>query len=128
MVTGHAAGPRAASNDLDGGVTTMRSRAIALPADAADFGSLSFRYYLAHRPKSTADDYLRVMIEGEDGTRTTVFERLGSSRDVDAVWARASVSLADWAGQTIHLVVVACDGGPGNLLEAAVDNIRIRGT
>ena len=128
MVTGHAAGPRAASNDLDGGVTTMRSRAIALPADAADFGSLSFRYYLAHRPKSTADDYLRVMIEGEDGTRTTVFERLGSSRDVDAVWARASVSLADWAGQTIHLVIAACDGGPGNLLEAAVDNIRIRGT
>jgi carboxypeptidase T len=128
LVTGYAAGRRATSNDLDGGVTTIRSRAITLPADPADYGSLTFRYYLAHRPKSSPDDYLRVMVEGEDGERTTVFERLGSARDVDATWALAKVSLADWAGQTIHLVIAACDGGPANLLEAAVDDIRIRAT
>ncbi len=126
LVTGYAAGRRATSNDLDGGVTTIRSHAIELPADAADFGALTFRYYLAHRPASTKDDYLRVLVEGEDGVRTTVFERLGSSHDVDAAWASASVSLADWAGQTIHLVVAAADEGRANLLEAAVDNIRIR--
>jgi hypothetical protein len=57
-----------------------------------------------------------------------VFERLGSARDVDAAWSLAKVSLADWTGQTIHLVIAACDGGPANLLEAAVDDIRIRGT
>ncbi len=126
LVTGYAAGKHATSNDLDGGVTTIRSRSISLPADAADVGRLTFRYYLAHRPKSSAADYLRVIVEGADGTRTTVFERLGSPRDVDAVWSSASVSLADWAGQTIHLVLAAADAGPANLLEAAVDDIRIR--
>ncbi len=126
LVTGAAAGAKATSNDLDHGVTSIRSRAITLPADAADYGRLTFLYSFAHARTSSADDYLRVMVEAEDGTRTTVFERIGSPRDVDAAWTSASASLADWAGQTIHLVLVACDGGRGNLLEAAVDDIRIR--
>jgi carboxypeptidase T len=126
LVTGYAAGRRATSNDVDGGETTIRSRAIELPADPADVGSLTFRYYLAHSSKSSSTDYLRVLVEGEDGVRTTVFERLGSPRDVDAAWASASASLDDWAGQKIRLVVAAADKGRGNLLEAAVDDIRIR--
>jgi hypothetical protein len=126
LVTGAKAGPRAGSNDLDHGETTVRSRSITLPSDPAAYGPLTFAYYLAHTAKSTSADYLRVMVEGEDGTRTTVFERRGSAHDVDASWTSASASLADWAGQTIHLVVTARDGGRGNLLEAGIDDIRIR--
>ena len=126
LVTGAAAGARVGSNDVDGGVTTIRSRAIALPADPAEYGPLTFRYTFAHAATSSVADYLRVMVEAEDGTRTTVFEQRGSAHDVDASWASASASLADWAGQTIHLVVAARDGGRGNLVEAAVDDIRIR--
>ena len=37
-----------------------------------------------------------------------------------------SRSLAAWAGQTIHLVVEATDGANDSLVEAAIDDIRIR--
>jgi hypothetical protein len=125
-VTGAAAGSTAASGDLDGGLTTIRSRSIRLPEDPAAFGNLTLRYYLAHDARATTADYLRVLVEAEDGTRTVVLEELGGPEDDDAIWASASVSLADWAGQSIRLVLAARDGGSGNLVEAAVDDIRIR--
>jgi hypothetical protein len=34
--------------------------------------------------------------------------------------------VAAWAGQAIHLVFEATDGGRANIVEAAVDDIRIR--
>ncbi|MEW6225692.1 MAG: M14 family zinc carboxypeptidase [Chloroflexota bacterium] len=126
LVTGAAAGRTAAYGDIDGGVTSIRSRRIALPADPAEFGNLTFRYYLAHRANATSDDWLRVIVEAEDGTQTVVAEVLGTPNDNDAAWASASVSLADWAGQAIRLIVAAQDGGSGSLVEAAVDDIRIR--
>jgi carboxypeptidase T len=126
LVTGAAAGSTALSNDLDGGLTTIRSRTIRLPEDPAAFGSLTFRYYLAHDARATTADYLRVLVETENGARTVVFEERGGPEDDDAAWASASVSLAAWAGQSIRLVVAARDGGGGNLVEAALDDIRIR--
>ncbi len=123
LVTGALAGAKPGSNDLDGGVTTVRSTRIALP-DAV--GRLTFRYYLAHGAASSADDWLRVWVEAEDGTRTLVLEELGASNDDDAAWASASVALDAWAGQSIRLVVGAADGGRGNLVEAAIDDVRIR--
>jgi len=34
--------------------------------------------------------------------------------------------MAPWAGQTVRIVIGAADGGRGNLVEAAVDDVRIR--
>ncbi len=126
LVTGAAAGSSAAANDVDGGRTTIRSRAIRLPDDPAAYGSLTFRYSFAHAASATSADRFRVMVEDETGSVSTVFEQLGAARDRDATWATASVSLAPWAGQSVRLVVEARDGGHGNLVEAAVDDIRIR--
>jgi len=126
LVTGAAAGSGASANDLDGGTTTMRSRPITLSADAAAYGPLTFRYYLAHGTSSSPDDSLRVIVEAEDGTPSVVFEELGAGNDDDGAWASASRSLAAWAGQTIHLVIEATDGGEESLVEAGVDDIRIR--
>jgi len=126
LVTGGLAGPEAGANDVDGGVTSIRSRRISLPADPAEFGNLTFRYYLAHRSNSSTADYLRVMVEAEDGSETIVFEERGGPEDDDAAWATANLSLSDWAGQTIRLVVAARDGGRKSLVEAAVDDVRIR--
>ena len=126
LVTGGAAGSTVSANDLDGGTTTMRSRAVTLPSDASAFGRLTFRYYLAHRANSSSADSLRVLVEAEDGTRTPVFEEKGAANDDDAAWASGSVSVADWAGQTIRLVVEATDGAGESLVEAAIDDIRIR--
>jgi hypothetical protein len=126
MVTQPVAGSSVNSGDVDGGVTTVRSRAIKLPADAAAIGALTFRYYLAHGSNSGSTDYFRVLVEAENGSKTPVFSEFGAANDDDAVWASASVSLAPWAGQTIRLILAAADRGPASLVEAAVDDIRIR--
>jgi hypothetical protein len=55
-----------------------------------------------------------------------VFEERGAANDDDAAWASASVSMAPWAGQTVRIVVGAADGGRGSLVEAAIDDVRIR--
>lgn len=126
LVTGAAAGIAAGANDVDGS-TTIRSRTITLPADPAAYGSLLFRYTFAHDAAATADDALRVMVETGDGTRTTVFEQLGTPGVArDAAWTPAVVDLSGFAGQAIRLVVEATDGGDDGVVEAALDDIRIR--
>jgi hypothetical protein len=126
LVTGGPAGAGATTYDLDGGTTTMRSRPITLPANASAFGPLTFRYYLAHGSNSSAGDSLRVLVEAENGERTAVLVEKGAANDDDAAWAFASKSVAAWAGQTIRIVVEATDGAGESLVEAAVDDIRIR--
>ena len=126
LVTGPVAGPYSNSYDVDGGVTTARSRAITLPADPAGIGSLTFRYYLAHTNNSTSADYFQMIVEAQDGTRTVVVEERGARTNDDGSWGSATISMAAWAGQQIHLIVAACDGAGGSLVEAAVDDVRIR--
>jgi hypothetical protein len=126
LVTGAAAGKRARANDLDGGVTTIRSRPITLPDDPADYGRLTFSYVFAHSADSSDADWFRVLVQAEDGTRTVVFEVLGQPNNLNGSWRTGSASLSDWAGQTIRIVLSAKDGANGNLVEAEVDNVRIR--
>jgi carboxypeptidase T len=126
LVTGTAAGTNANANDVDGGTTSIRGRPITLPADPAAFGLLTIRYSFAHDAASTAEDSFQVLVETGDGTQTPVFTVAGGAANRDASWAYGSASLAPWAGQTIRLVFAATDGGANNLVEAAVDDIRIR--
>lgn len=124
LVTGAAAGGTVTSNDLDG-TTTIRSRPIRLPDDPANVGDLVFRYTFAHGVSATADDALRVKIQAEDDSLTTVFEVTGSGADRDAAWATGRASLDAFAGQTIRVVFEAVDGADDSLVEAAVDTVRI---
>jgi carboxypeptidase T len=126
FVTGLPAGADANANDLDG-ETSVATGAIDLPADSADYGALSFRWYLAHSAGSSEADALRVFIvDTATDERTMVFEALGQAADIDASWQSTSVDLAPFAGRTIRILFVALDGGPNNLLEAGLDDIRIR--
>ena len=122
LVTGWAAGDGPASFDIDGGVTSIRSAAIPVPAAV---GSLTFRYYLAHASNSSADDYLRVHVEDAGGTRTRVFQELGAANTDTPGWASASIPMAPWAGQTVRIVIEAADRGGASVVEAAVDDVRI---
>jgi hypothetical protein len=122
LVTGAAAGSTSSANDVDGGVTSIRSPGIALPSVV---GRLTFRYYLAHASTSTAADTFRAFVEESDGTRTLVRAESGAANTDRPAWASASVSLTPWAGQTIRIVFVATDGGPDSLVEAAVDDVRV---
>jgi aminopeptidase S len=121
LVTGPLAGSSAGTHDIDGGVTSIRSPAIALPSTGTL--TLAFSYYLAHGSNSSSADFLRVRIIGS--TTTTVFEMRGAGTDTDAVWRTTSVSLNPFAGQSIWILIEAADAGVPSLVEAAIDDVTI---
>ena len=45
--------------------------------------------------------------------------------DVDGAWRTASVPIDALAGTAIHLRFIAEDGGPDNLVEVEIDDIRV---
>ena len=122
FVTGAAAGSSSTANDLDGR-TTIRSTAITLPATTGQ--RLTFAYVFAHSAASTSSDSLRAIVERADGSQVQVFRVSGKHADVDGAWRTASISMAAFAGTTVHLRFVATDGGPGNLVEVELDDIRV---
>jgi hypothetical protein len=121
-VTGAAAGASASSNDLDG-KTTIRSAPIDLPS--APGQRLTFAYVFAHSKGSTSADSLRAIVERSDGSQVLVAKVAGRSVDVDGTWRTASISLDAFAGTTVRLRFEATDGGPDNLLEVELDDIRV---
>jgi carboxypeptidase T len=121
LVTGASAGAAPGDFDIDGGVTSIRSPAITLPASGNL--SLSFSYYLAHATNSSSADFLRVSIVG--ATTTTVFQELGAATDDDAAWATGTVNLNSYAGQTVRILIEAADASGASLVEAAVDDVRV---
>jgi carboxypeptidase T len=121
LVSGRLAGKTAASNDVDGGVTSIASPAITLPGKGTL--TLSFLYSVAHDRTSTRDDYLRVKVAGR--TTATVFEELGGPLNHNGAWLVKSVDLSAFAGQSVRIIVEAADGARDSLVEAAIDDVRI---
>ena len=122
FVTGAAAGSSSTANDLDGR-TTIRSAAISLPATTGQ--RLTFAYVFAHSAASTSADSLRAIVERADGSQVQVFRVVGRPIDVDGVWRTAAIPMDAFAGTAVHLRFVATDGGPGNLVEVELDDIRV---
>ena len=122
FVTGAPAGGFSNANDLDGR-TTVRSPSIALSAAAGQ--RLTFAYVFAHSKASTSADTLRAIVERADGSQVEVWRVAGRPVDVDGAWRTASISMDAFAGQTVHLRFEAADGGPNNLLEVELDDIRV---
>jgi aminopeptidase S len=118
LVTGPLAGTAVGANDVDGGVTSMRSPSIALPTGRTL--TLSLRYYLAHLNNASSADFLRVRVNN-----TVVLERLGAATNTAAVWQTASINVTSFAGQTVTITVEAADASGASLVEAAVDDVRI---
>ncbi len=122
LVTGKYAGATPTAADLDG-VSTVRSAPIDLPTATGQ--RLTFRYVFAHDKASTAADSFEAIVEAQNGTQTPVLSVSGKPSDVDGAWASASILMDPWAGQTVHLRFRATDGGPGNLVEVEVDDVRV---
>ena len=122
LATGLAAGSGPYANDLDGGVTTVESPPITLPADAGQH--LTFRWSFAHAANATAADYLRVTIVGESASRVVLDVR-GAPVDRDGAWRSASTLLDDFAGQTVRIRIAAADAARASLVEAAIDDVRV---
>jgi carboxypeptidase T len=122
LVTGKLAGSVARAYDLDGGVTSVRSRLITLPSPT---GVLSFKYYFAHSANSSSADYFRAYVEREDGTRTLIKQEKGAPNTDLPRWTTVHVSMAPWAGENVRIVFEAADKGKASTVEAAVDDVRI---
>jgi hypothetical protein len=122
LVTGAKAGTSAGSYDVDGGVTTIRSQPVTLPATV---GALSFKYYLAHSSNSSSADYFRAYVEDAAGVRTIVRQEVGAANTDLPAWKTATISMTPWAGQTIRIVFAAADRSRASTVEAAVDDVRI---
>jgi len=120
LVTGPKAGASAKANDLDGGVTSALSPKVQLGSAGSTGWTLDFQYTFAHDASSTAQDYLRITVNG-----TTVFEVDGSAANANATWTNARVNLDAFAGEQVRLLVESADGGSDSLVEAAVDDVRV---
>ena len=87
-------------------------------------GPLSFRYFFAHGPTTTADS-LKVFVEDDAHVRTLVWQRLGNASVIYGSWTRTTASLAAFAGKRVQLVFQATDGAQNSLVEIGVDDVRI---
>ncbi|HEY5810845.1 MAG TPA: hypothetical protein VIT67_22935, partial [Povalibacter sp.] len=123
MITGLAAGSSAGANDVDGGLTSIQSPAIAMPATGTI--TLRFSFYLAHLNNASKSDYFRVRVVGANGIAQTVFQRAGVASNVPAAWSTQTVNLTSFAGQSIRLRFEAADGGSVSLIEAGVDTVSV---
>jgi hypothetical protein len=124
LVTGRLAGAGAGDYDVDGGLTTISSPLIAMPASGSL--SLTFSYYLAHGTNSSTADFLRVKVAGS--TTSTVFQELGGTENDDGVWATTTVAIpSTFLGQSVRIVVEAADASTASLVEAGIDNVVVKG-
>jgi trimeric autotransporter adhesin len=121
LVTARLAGASAGANDVDGGVTSIRSPLIALPATGTL--TLSFSQYLAHGSNSSTADYLRVFVVGSSTTQ--VFQKLGTNSNVNGVWATATANISSFAGQSVRILIEAADASGASLVEAGIDDVKI---
>ncbi len=109
--------------DVDGGSTTLTSPGIPL-GGLSDL-ELSFRYWFVD--ETYGDDTLRVQISWDDGGTWREIAAFGRS---ERAWKAASIdSLEVGAESTDRCRVrfVVADGGNPSLLEAALDDLLVRG-
>jgi glucose/arabinose dehydrogenase len=123
FITALAAGTSAGANDVDGGMTSVQSPAIALPAGTTI--NLRFRYFLAHLNNASSADFFRVRVVGNNGQPQTLFTRTGSATNLAGVWTTQMVNLSAFAGQTVTLRFEAADASGGSLIEAGFDNVLV---
>ncbi|MER7169123.1 M20/M25/M40 family metallo-hydrolase, partial [Micromonospora sp. NPDC000207] len=121
LVTGAAAGASAGANDLDGGVSTIQSPPVTLPATGTL--TLSLSAYLAHLDNADTADYLRVRVVGT--STVTALTVTGAATNRAAAWQSVTADVSALRGQTVRVVVDAADAGAASLVEAAVDDVRI---
>jgi len=121
LVTGAKAGLTPSTNDVDGGLTSIKSPAIALPSNGSL--TLSFNYYFAYYTNASNADFFRVKVVG--ASTVTVLEELGSKENVSAYWYHATIDLSAFASQTIYILIETADNANDSLVEAAVDDVVI---
>lgn len=124
LVTGRLAGTVVGSHDVDGGETSLWSPPIVLPTSGTI--TMSWRYYMAHGSDSSSSDYVRVYVYSETvGDTVRFFNGLGATENDYAAWDTRSYDISAWDGETVRILIEACDCSGGSLLEAAYDDMLV---
>ncbi|MBK6766638.1 MAG: S8 family serine peptidase [bacterium] len=127
FVTGSGADPAepAASHDVDGGRTTLRSPMFRL--DNLAEPKLRFKYaYSNDRGPQKGGDFFRVQVSNDAGESWTNLIQTSVSTDG---WQDVQFELEDFVKPTALMIVqfVAEDNAPPSLVEAAIDDIFVEG-
>ena len=106
LVTGRLAGACAGDYDVDGGVTSIQSPPITLPATGTL--TLSFQYYLAHGSNSSNPDFFRARVVGPR-RRPRSSSRWARPQTATAPGRAVERQLSAFAGQTVRIRFEAAD-------------------
>jgi hypothetical protein len=87
--------------------------------------TLRFAYAFAHDATASAADSLGVSVRDGFGVVTPVWSVSGAPVNRNAAWQTVDVALDAWQGQEIALLFEATDGDTDNLVEAAIDDVRV---
>lgn len=127
LVTGPAAGSSAGANDVDGGVTSVRSPSFRISPSAGDRVEVTGRFFFGHTSSSVSgDDYLQlILVVGNQ--RFEVFRLDGTGANRGGYWATfRTQDISAYAGRTGYFLYQASDTGSGSILEAGLDDLTVR--
>jgi hypothetical protein len=113
--------------DVDGGVTTLTSPTMDASGGEA-YVSYS-RWYSNQQGGAPNADTFRVQISNNNGTTWFPLETVGpTGAEVNGGWIAKEFRVADFVAPTnqIKIRFIADDAGQGSLIEAAVDEVRLR--
>ena len=113
--------------DIDGGVVSIKSPIFAVPTTGTT--SVSFDWFLAHYSNSNTSDFLRISIVGSQTGTQTLLNETGANNIRVVNWDTFNgVIGTNFAGQSVHLLIEAADGGTGSLVEAGFDDLIVTGS
>jgi uncharacterized repeat protein (TIGR01451 family) len=108
--------------DIDGGVTSVRSPEITIPANAVS-AELDLQYYLSHSA-ANGGDFFRITAQA--ATTDVLFQiQRPNGTAVSEGFAPLVLDLTPYIGQTVTFLIEAADAGGGNLVEAGFDDVRV---
>ena len=122
LVTGRLAGGAAGAHDMDGGVTTIPSPAITLPAT----GTLTLSLLLLPgAPQQLVQRGLPAGLRGRQHDHAGVPGAGRRRHRRRGLGHGQRVNISAFAGQTVRIRIEAADASTASLVEAAVDDVRI---
>ena len=125
--TGQGTGGALGQADVDGGFTSLTSP--TLDASGGEAYASYSRWYSNNQGGAPNADTFRVMISNNNGTTWTTLETVGpAGAEATGGWINKEIKISSVIAPTatMKLRFIAEDAGTGSLIEAAVDEVRIK--
>ncbi|MDQ8192397.1 SdrD B-like domain-containing protein, partial [Roseibacillus persicicus] len=110
------------NNDVDGGVTSVRSPEIALPANLFS-ATLTLDYIFAYYQSTS--DFFRITLEGASDVVLYEETAPAGGNELAPPYSSLTFDLTPYLGQTVTFLIETADGGTETLVEAGIDNFEV---